>query len=169
MNIVAKQGGKKNNTNLILEKTAQRAACTDPVVISYFPIRTWLVLFKDTKSCHNKRNKRRPEDLREHWFLFKSWGFTDWTSFLVSSSSLKVGALITKPNGFLGRICQSHKKRRQREPNPSIWRIPNERNLRDPNQMGGRNQLMCLGTRTTPQEMSVQTETKTHLLVQMLN
>lgn len=47
----------------------------------------------------------------------------DPDSFLVSSSSLNVGASMTEPNGFLDRLLQSCKKRRPREPNPATkWK-----------------------------------------------
>jgi len=40
------------------EEYSPKASCGDEIVISHFPIRTQLVLFKNTKSCSNNNNKK---------------------------------------------------------------------------------------------------------------
>ena len=66
----------------VLEGTAQRAAFGTQIVISYFLIRTQLVLSKPTHSCSSKQTKWSPGYLCEHWFFSQSQGFTDGTTQL---------------------------------------------------------------------------------------
>lgn len=81
----------------ILQKTAQRTADGNLIVISHFQIRTWLALFKDTKTAvTNKPNEAQ------------STSVNIW-------SSPKVEAPLTEPTVFLVTFFPNKKMKANRD------------------------------------------------------
>lgn len=109
-NIVAKQCCKKCPT---LGNIVRRAACGDQIVISHFSIRTWRILFRYQKP-QQQNNQMKPvvslvsvsSSLKVRALATKPNGF------LLSSSSLKVRASLTEPNSFLARLFLSKQEKK---------------------------------------------------------